>query len=541
MIQRLEHNLSRLNPWFVFAIFAALTFLIYALSLENQFLAGDEETIILKNVFLTDWKYFFNFFTENYKAGAGENSNYYRPVQMILSFLLVQTTGYDPLPFHIVSLLFHAGCAFFLYRLLREFVMTKISALVLFMGALLWLTHPTHNEEMAVASGVASSTHLFFMLLGMFSFLKFTKSGSKCYFILAMFANVCAVLSKESAIVFPGLLLGVHLVYMNLHKTEKKPAQKVVLWHLPFWVITLGYVALRLTLLNFDNTMNFYKTKNPFTESFLVRLFTFSTVILQQIKIFFLPTDLHNEREWPVHLALTPHVMLGLATLILLIVAFFYFWKRSPFISLAIGWFLGAYVPMSNLFARINAIIWDHWLYTPSVGIVILLLYMSSKCKRAAALVLLGVPTLVFGSMTFVRGPIWYDTESISRYILQHEPESVKTMTNLAIAVAEKGRNDEAIEWYKKGIALNDVWPQAHHNLAVQYAKVRNFADAKVELRKAIEMQADFYYSMNLLGGILYEEGNKKEAFEWYRRSLKVYPHQETIQRLIDGEGRNYQ
>ncbi len=533
-MKSLEHNLSRMGPWLAFAIFAFVTMAMYSTSINNDFLAGDEETIMLKNVFLRDWEFVPKFFTENYKAGSGENSNYYRPVQLLLAFGIVQTTGMVPWPFHIVSLLFHAGCAFFFFRLLRDFFSPKIPVTLMFLGALVWVAHPSHNEEMALASGVASSTHLFFMLAGMYAFLRFLRSGQALTFVLALLANAAAVLSKESAIVFPGLLLGTHLILQNLDHVPKESLKRMLKLHGPFWALTLGYVALRLTVLNFDNTLNFYKTQSPFTESFMVRLYTFATVIFQQITAFFYPVGLHPEREWPVFTKfLQANVLAGSATILAMLSAAVYFWKRSPMISFGVCWFLGCYIPMSNLFAKINAIIWDHWLYTPSMGLIILVLWALTKVPPALARVALALPFLFLSGMTFARNEIWSDTESLSRFILHHEPQSVKTMTNLAIALAAKGNNQEAIQYYKKAIEMQDVWPQAHHNLAIQYAQMNDFETAKIELKKAIDMQGDFYYSMTLLGAILYHQGQIEEALNWYEKSLKIYPQQPQVADIL--------
>ncbi|MFA7272125.1 MAG: hypothetical protein WC090_05390, partial [Candidatus Omnitrophota bacterium] len=71
-------------------------FVIYRNSLHNGFLAGDDEDIILRNAYLRDGSDFYKFFTQNFKAGSGVTSNYYRPFQLLTYGLIVKTIGIKP-------------------------------------------------------------------------------------------------------------------------------------------------------------------------------------------------------------------------------------------------------------------------------------------------------------------------------------------------------------------------------------------------------------------------------------------------------------
>ncbi|MDD5197180.1 MAG: hypothetical protein PHV92_06165, partial [Candidatus Omnitrophica bacterium] len=74
------------------------SFTIYRNSLHNGFLAGDDEDIVLRNAYLRNGNDFYKFFTQNFKAGSGVTSNYYRPFQLLTYGLIVKTIGIKPEP-----------------------------------------------------------------------------------------------------------------------------------------------------------------------------------------------------------------------------------------------------------------------------------------------------------------------------------------------------------------------------------------------------------------------------------------------------------
>lgn len=139
-------------------------FVIYANSFDNQFLAGDDEEIVLRNQYIRGWKYFPNLFTENYKAGSGGITDFWRPFQIFTYMLIANTAGIKPWAFHFSSVLFHSLCGLFLYLIFLELFPKQTPLSIISAAALLWAVHPIHNEEMAVTTGLASPTHLFWML-----------------------------------------------------------------------------------------------------------------------------------------------------------------------------------------------------------------------------------------------------------------------------------------------------------------------------------------------------------------------------------------
>jgi len=513
-------------------------FMVYMNSLHNEFLIGaaDDEGIILRNHYLRSWRFLPRYFSENYQAGSGNKSNFWRPFQLIVYSLIVQTIGIKPLPFRIASILFHALCGIFLYAVFLKLFFKKISPVPIAFMVLLWLVHPIHNEELAVASGIASPFHMFWMLVALFSFIRFKEVRKIGWYVVSLAGFILSLFSKESAIIFPALLLGMHIFGIKTGMFGKEKIRDFIFSHIPFWGVASIYVLSRLTFLNFNDTLNFYNQSNIFTEHFSYRLYTLFTVLTHGLRIIFFPVGLHPEKSWPVFTRLfSGQVIISILILAVVVILAILSWRRRPQFSFGIFWFFLSYLPMSNLVAKINALVWEHWFYVPSAGIAISLISLMEKETIRRISLIIFIPVLILLSvLTIRRNKYWKNTESISRFILRYEPRSAKTWNNLAVALVDKGRFLEAVDCYLKAIAIDDIYPQTHHNLANLYRRLGRFDLAEKEYLKAIRLNGDFYHSYVGLGNLYLLAGDEDKAREYFKKALEIYPYLSEIRRFLE-------
>ena len=512
-------------------------FVIYAGSFKNQFLAGDDEEIVLRNVYIKSWDYLPNIFTENYKAGSGGRSDFWRPFQLLTYAFIVNTVGLKVWAFHFASVLFHSLCGLFLYFLLVELFKAEERGLLPLAAAasLLWAVHPIHNEELAVTTGLASPTHLFWILAGLLLFIRYEKRQRLEWLALAAVSYFLALFSKESGIVFPGLVLGMHLTGLKAGVFKKSGIKQIIYKHSLFWVTAMFYVIARLTVLNFKNTLIFYGGSNLFTDNMSYRLYTFFTVVAHGLRIIFVPAGLYPERSWVVYTRFfNPLVVISFLAAMALCLYAIIMWKKRPFFTFGVFWFLFSYLPMSNIVAQINALVWDHWFYTPSVGAIFCIAALANKQHRqkTALLIMISV-AVIFSAVTIYRNHFFRDTESVSRYILGYEPNTVKTWNNLGMALARKGKTDEAINCYRRSIELADIYPQAHHNLGGIYFHAGKYKLAEREYLKALSIKGDFYYSYIWLGKVYLAMDRREEAVRCLKKALEIYPHLPGIKEFL--------
>ncbi|MBI4055626.1 MAG: tetratricopeptide repeat protein [Elusimicrobia bacterium] len=507
-------------PWVSLIVFL-IPFIFYIPTFQNSFLYGDDEELILRNAYLRDWKHLPELLTDQTRAGAGLSSNFYRPTQMTLYFLLVQTAGLVPWAFQLLNIALHAGGSLLFFLLLQRWL--PASPLLSLSGVLLWALHPIHVEAVANINGTADPLALFLMLLSFWFFLcgRFKSAG---------LGYLLALLSKESAVILPLALV--------LYDRMQGQKENFLKRHRLFWVLAGLYLLLRLSLFNFAGALNFYPASNPFTENFSYRLYTLFSVLGGGFRMLCWPTGLYPEKGWPVFTTLwTPAVLTPLIVILGLLGAALYFSKRNPLVAFGILWFFVSYLPMSNLWAKINALFWEHWFYAPSLGLVLALLAgasrMRPKAQKLCALAMLFL-ALFLGPKTIRQIGIWKDPEIFGRTILQYERGSARVWNNYAMALMDAEKHGEAILAYRKAIGTSDVYPQTHHNLANLYRKTGNLPAAAREYQRALEIDPRFYFSRVALGELLIQTGREEAGVQQLREALEIYPHLPQVRSFLN-------
>ncbi len=177
------------------ALLLAAVALVYGNTLANQF-AMDDELYIMRNAQVTD-PTLQRLFSPNPVSAV------FRPVAFATLALNWSIGGAEPLGYHLLNLVLHAGATWLLYILLQELLGNfPEGKTVAFAAALLYAVHPIHTEAVAWVVGRAELLAAGFLFAGWILHLRDRTVASLVCFALAM-------LSKESAVAFfPLVLLG---------------------------------------------------------------------------------------------------------------------------------------------------------------------------------------------------------------------------------------------------------------------------------------------------------------------------------------------
>ncbi len=506
-----------------------LPFIIYLSSFRHVFMFGDDQNMIINNIFLRDWKYFSKFFTENFFAGSGTLTDFWRPFLLIVYSLIVHIAGVKPWVIHLSSILFHSLCGVFIFILFSRILPKTIKPAIIALIVILWSVHPMHVEELG---GVAGNVpyHLFWMLFGLFSFLIFEGKNRLSWYFVSLASFILALFSKESAVIFPGLLFGMHITGIKTGLFKKLRIKDYIFRHFAFFLIASFYILVRLTFLNFSNTLNFYGQPNIFTQNLYYRFLTLFTILNHGLRVIFLPWSLHPERSWPVFTNFFfLEVTLSVIILAALIIVAAKSWKKNPLFSFGIFWFFFSYLPMSNIVAKINSLVCDHWFYVPSVGIFLSLASLLSLIKnnfyQKIALGSLAAVVTVFTIITFSLIPHYKNSKSYCRYVLAYEPDSGRTWNNLAMSLTGPEEEEEALRSYLRAIEISDIYPQTHHNLANLYLDLGRYDLAQEQYLAAIRLDSKFYRAYLGLGKIYLEQGRTQDAVYYFKKAMEAYPY----------------
>jgi tetratricopeptide (TPR) repeat protein len=501
-----------------YALLIVAALLAYCNIYNNAFLF-DDEFLFQKNEWLHSWQHIGDVFISNSTAGFGGHDSFYRPLQLFSYVVLTQLFGYHEPVYHAFNLFLHIVNACLVFRLAGKLGFARVPALI---AALIWTLHPIHTEAITYMSATADPMHALFVLLGVLIWdeKKWRKQAAACGFF------ALALMSKETALILPALVI----VMLFFKHGFAKP--KVFLQTWPLWLMAALYLVLRATALNFNEDFKLYKYSNVYTEHLYVRVLTFFAVLPDYFRLLLAPSDLHME-YFPVAFVdfSSPKVQGGIA-IILAAIGILYAGFRKPdtrLRPLAFGvlWFFAAYFPCTGIVIPVNAFFLEHWMYVPSIGLFLgaaetLRLYMGgNKTVEAVGIAISGVVIVLFAVLTWQQNETWHDPIVFYNRILSFEKGTARVHNNLGMAYEDAGQRELAILHYEKAIATDDTYPQTRYNHGVLMFKTGNAQRGIDDMKRALELNPDFYRASDVLAQVYRQLGDTKKADEYLRQSKR--------------------
>ena len=298
----------------------------------------------------------------------------------------------------------------------------------------------------------------------------------------------------------------------------------------PFIILAIIYVVLRATVLNFNNSFNFYNASNAFTTHPSIRIFTFFKAMVQYTGFLFFPYQLRVERDFPwAQSPMEWDVIAGGLLVGFMLYAAFKYWKTRPLISFGVGWFFIAIVPASNILVPINSTLYEHFLYMPMIGIALIVAHLSLEWaqKRYFLPTLLKIFTviiIIFCAVNIHRNLDWRTSIGFYEQLITYRPDDYRVINNLGMEYANKGIHDKALATYLKAIALDPKNPVAYHNIAGTYRDTGHTQLALENFNKAIELNPNFIFSYRSLADLYWRLGQYEECKENLLQILRIDP-----------------
>ena len=299
------------------------------------------------------------------------------------------------------------------------------------------------------------------------------------------------------------------------------------------------YVVLRGTVLNFSNSFNFYNEHNEFTSHISIRLMSFFKVMTQYAGFLFCPYELRVEREMPWAKSIfEPTVIIGGAMVGAMLWAAWRFWKQKPWITWGILWFFICITPTSNVLVPINALIYEHFLYLPMVGIMFIVVSLTLRIAQArnlnrTFLKIFVVVLIAFCVINVRRNPDWRTAIGFYEQLVKYAP-SYRVINNLGMVYANKGIHDRAEFWYNQAIAMDPKNPVAYHNLAGTYRDTGRIPLALTYFQKALTLDPNFIFSYRSLAALYYQLGNLPEARKYLQVMVQFDPEDQNARQWLE-------
>ncbi|HUS16480.1 MAG TPA: hypothetical protein VM536_15895, partial [Chloroflexia bacterium] len=211
-----------------------LAVLAYGTALRVGFLSDDFVLLSQSRFWATDlrtWLPFQDYF-------------FYRPVATVLTWVV----GYfawdaNPLPYHILGLLLHAGVALLLGLWLAE--ATGRPQLGQLAGAI-FAVYPLHMEAVGWLAAQFDLWATLFAVGSLFLFTAWWRRGGVRRYGVAVLLYMLALLSKESVMTFPVLFAAA--AWLATPRLDRTAVRRLGLALVPFAVVLAGSVGLRYAI-----------------------------------------------------------------------------------------------------------------------------------------------------------------------------------------------------------------------------------------------------------------------------------------------------
>lgn len=507
----------------IIILLLVLVFTVYLNSFKNQFVLDDLE-LVINNPLIKSWQNVINIFKLGLFPGLTLGENFYRPIQSFSFMLDYSFWHQNPLGYHLTNIFIHSLNAILIFIIITVILQNKWVAVV---TSVLFAVHPIHTAAITYISGRADPLATLFSLISLIFFINYSNAGQEfkktIFYVISVISFVLALMSKEVSLVFPLFL--VLLDRLFLKKEEKESFAKI--WFKRYGIflcVVVAYIIFR--------GFNFNVSVSAINKlSFSTRILTACYILASYLKILSLPLNLHMDRAVkPVSDIFNFYSMSGLILMIISSYVFIRNRKVSKTMLFASAWFLIGFLPVSNLFFPLNALMAEHWMYFPSIGffmLVALILYNLSKTNflRWPVLIFVVVAVIFLSILTIKQNFTWKDRQTLYKYTLKFSPDRPRMHTYLGNDYADRGLFDKALAEYNEAIRLNSEYAENYSNLGNLYQKMARYDDAIDMYKKAILLNPKLVSAYNNLGNVLAKKGEFSLAVENYNNAIKLSPY----------------
>jgi len=519
-----HHLLIQISMSFVVGIAVLATFLPV---LSARGLSFDDGQYLIDNPLVRNpsWESTHRFLSEVTRPSTVQG--YYQPLAMISLMLDCAMGGSaeDFRPFHRTSLALHAANTLLVMWLVQS-LFGHIWASVV--AGLLFGLHPMMVEAVATIGERKTVLSPFFALICLGLYVRYARQGGWGLYAASLIAYILALLSKPTST--PVALLLLLLDYWPLGRLNRNALIEKV----PFVIIGVAFAVITVI------------SQGQYAPVPMPGDYPWSRVplILCHNNGFYLwklvwPANLSVHYPYPEPLGLANPAVLGgvVFTSILLVVLFVSLkWTRS----LVAGWtfFFLAILPTMGLVGFTVVLTTDKYVYLPMVGLLLIVAagivavwrHWPDGSTSAGRLVRAGVVLIVLGlacglglATRRALAP-WKDTVSLYRHMADLAPRALIVRNNLALALLDSGRTEEAIGEFQAALRVRPEYVLARQNLADALIKTGRVDEAIQHWREALRIDPNLAMVHYRLGSLLLGRNAVDEAMPHLAAAVQLRP-----------------
>jgi protein O-mannosyl-transferase len=518
---------KRIFIWPVFLVLL-VPFLVYLPSLGNEFVALDDELLIVDNPVIKslDFASLWTIFTSY-------DPELYIPLTLLSYQIEHALFGLWPNIYHFTNLLLHIGSSIFVYLIISHFFGGRSAIFC----SLLFALHPLNTEAVAWASARKDVLSGFFFFLSLVLYLQYRsrdsiiadsdpKRFSNRYYGRGRFywgsvvAFLFALMSKVSVLMLPFILLLIDFKSsLSLGERARERGWKILLTDkIPYFLLAIFFFIIAL----FGKGAQTGDLWTPIALSFISVPF--------YVQKFVLPTGLSILYPFTDAVTLAhPRILIGLLLIVGVTGGAWYLRKKVP--VLLCGWlmFLICLVPSFFNVAKGNEggmtdlyFASDRYAYLAMVGLLFIVGWLIKQCRPKITL-LLFIIIPIFGYLTYMQSLTWRNSEALFEQVVASQDNSHIAYNNLAGLYVQQGDVQKGLALFEKSLEIKRTW-RTVYNLAKIYAALEDERQSLKYYEEFLEMQPRHAFAHAQAGGLYMRIGNIPQALDHLEKAKTLNP-----------------
>ena len=491
-------------------ILISISFLLYCQTIKFDYTNLDDKTLLADNKeFISK----LSSIPQAFEQGVfkDENQTFYRPI-LVTSFIIDGSTGNMSINyFHFINILLHIIAVCLLLRFLIKLKIDPKTSLLL---SLLFAVHPALTQAVAWIPGRNDSLLAIFTLASFLSLFRYSENKKSIHLVLHICFFLLAILTKETAVILPILYVLIARFLYNENIFSKKNIISG-----SFWVFSIFiWYALRSNAIQLSEASRPVQLTDNLSSN-LPALILYIGKILLPVNLSVMPVMNDNT------------LMFGFATLFIFVLIFILLKiKLSSPIIIGLTWFI-LFISPILLLPKEFAFYYEHRLYLPLVGILILLghmqLNLQQNYKSASKIFNTSLLTLIiiFSGISFTYSRNFKDKFSFWESAIEKSPSAVYINKVLAGIYNEENMPDEAEKYYLEALKLNPKEPAIRNDLGTIYNTRKEHEKALTFLEEEYKISPHLYQVSYNLAYTYYLLKRLPEAEKYMLKVVELNPN----------------
>ena len=465
----------------------------------------------------------------------------WHPLTWMSHELDCQVYGLHPAGHHFTNLVLHVTNVLLIFIVLSFATQSNTESFVV---ALLYAIHPLNVESVAWIAERKNVLSTVFFLLAIGAYCLYARKLEKKWYALSLLAFLCGLASKPMVITLPFLFFLLdywplqRVPNVALHSSSPSTSQcswsQLLLEKVPFLLLSAGSAIVTVFAQRSGGALKSL-SEMPFGARVENAVYAYVEYLLKVLW----PSSLAVHYPHPDH-TLPLWKVLSAAVFLAGVSAFV--WRsasRRPYLLVGWCWFLGTLVPVIGLIQVGNQAIADRYMYIPIIGLMIMLVwgtsdFLQDKIDRRIRLATAGIIVAALFVVTRHQIGFWKSSYDLWSHTLQVTKDNYVAEDNLGEALADLGRNDEALVHFHEAERISSHDVSTRVNIAAILQSRGQIRDAVMEYSAAIKIaSANPNFRANAkplsvalanLGTLYSVNGDYEKARENYREALRINP-----------------